>query len=110
MKYVVTLNPDVDFAPADEVREILQNVRTILATRKGTVPLDRDFGLTWDQVDQPSAVVMMQMRSEIVDAIEAYEPRATVVSVDFDENEEQAMDGVLMPRVTISIGKEEEAL
>ena len=46
-QYTVTLSSQVDFAPSDEVREILQNVRTILSTRKGSVPLDRDFGLTW---------------------------------------------------------------
>ena len=109
MNYVVTLDPGVDFAPSDEVREVLQNVRTILTTRRGTVPLDRDFGLTWDQVDSPTSVVMMRLRSEIIDAIEAYEPRATVVSVDFDQNLEAAMDGVLTPRVTISIGDEMEA-
>lgn len=107
MKYVVTLNPNVDFAPSSEVREILQNVRTILSTRKGSVPLDRDFGLTWDQVDRPTAVVMMNIRSEIVDAIEAYEPRASVVSIEFDEDEAGVMDGVLKPRVTIAIGEDE---
>ena len=106
MKYEVTLDPGVDFAPSDEAREVLQNVRTILTTRRGTVPLARDFGLTWDQVDSPTSVVMMRLRSEIIDAIETYEPRATVVSVDFDENLEDAMDGVLTPRVTVSIGDE----
>lgn len=106
MKYEVTLDPGVDFSPSDEAREVLQNVRTILTTRRGTVPLDRDFGLTWDQVDSPTSVVMMRLRSEIIDAIETYEPRATVVSVDFDENTEDAMDGVLTPRVTVSIGDE----
>ncbi len=108
MKYEVTLDPGVDFAPSSEVREILQNVRTILSTRRGSVPLDRDFGLTWEQVDRPTSVVMMNLRSEIIDAIEQYEPRATVVSVDFDENEADAMDGIMKPRVTVSIGEDEE--
>ena len=38
MNFVVSLNSDVDFAPGTEVVEILQNVRTILATHKGSVP------------------------------------------------------------------------
>lgn len=109
MNYVVTLDPHVDFAPSSTVREILQNVRTILATRKGTVPLDRDFGLSWDQIDRPTAVVMMQIRSEIVDAIEQYEPRARVESIEFDEDVEGVMDGRLMPRVTVSIPEEVSA-
>lgn len=35
MNFVVSLDSDVNFAPETEVVEILQNVRTILATRKG---------------------------------------------------------------------------
>ena len=69
-QYTVTLSSQVDFAPSDEVREILQNVRTILSTRKGSVPLDRDFGLTWAHIDKPMPVAKMLMRSEVIDAIE----------------------------------------
>ena len=67
-QYTVTLSSQVDFAPSDEVREILQNVRTILGTRKGSVPLDRDFGLTWAHIDKPLPVAKMLMRSEVIDA------------------------------------------
>ncbi len=95
----------VDFAP-EGVMEILQNVRTIITTRKGSVPLDRDFGLPWDAVDQPLPVAQMLMRSEVIDAIERYEPRAKVTSVDFAEDVEGAMDGVLKPIVTVQIGGE----
>lgn len=35
----------VDFAPATETEEILQNLRTILVTAMGSVPLDRAFGV-----------------------------------------------------------------
>lgn len=86
--------------------EILQNVRTILATRKGSVPLDRDFGISWDNVDQSLPAAKMLMRSEVIDAIERYEPRAKVTSVDFAEDVEGAMDGVLKPIVTVQIGGE----
>ncbi len=106
-QYTVTLSSQVDFAPSDEVREILQNVRTILSTRKGSVPLDRDFGLTWTHIDKPMPVAKMLMRSEVIDAIEEYEPRTTVVSVDFDEDTASAMDGILKPRVVVQIGEEE---
>lgn len=110
MRYTVTLDPDVDFAPSTEVREILQNVRTILSTRKGSVPLDRDFGLTWEHIDKPLPTAQMMIRSEIVDAVETYEPRARVVSIDFDSTETDYIDGILKPRVTVAIGDDEEAL
>ena len=93
---------DVDFAP-EGVMEILQNVKTIITTRKGSVPLDRDFGLPWDAIDQPMPVAQMLMRSEVIDVIERYEPRVRVESVDFLTNTEKAMEGILRPVVTVSI-------
>lgn len=105
--YTVTLSTEVDFAPEGEVREILQNVRTILSTRKGSVPLDRDFGLTWEHIDKPLPVARMLMRSEVIDIIERYEPRAQVESVDFEETPTDEMDGILRPRVVVRIGEED---
>lgn len=105
MNFVVSLDSDVNFAPETEVVEILQNVRTILATRKGSVPLDRDFGLSWQYLDDPTAVAQMQMKSEIIDAIETYEPRAKVKSVEFKSSQTDSLDGILKPVVTVSIGE-----
>lgn len=45
-EYLVNLKQGIDFAPSSEIAEILQNVRTILTTRLGSVPLERDFGLS----------------------------------------------------------------
>ena len=43
------------------------------------------------------------MTAAVIEAIEAYEPRASVESVEFDGDAEDAMDGLLRPRVTVSI-------
>lgn len=103
MAHVVTLDGDVDFAPQSEVEEIIQNVRTILKTHIGTVPLDRDFGISWAYVDQPIPVARALVQEAVIDAITEFEPRADVVSVTFNENLEDTIDGVLKPIVTISI-------
>lgn len=108
MNYVVTLSNVVNFAPQTEVEEILQNVRTIIATRVGTVPLDRGFGIPYDAVDAPISVSRALMQTAIIDAIQAYEPRANVKAVNFDESEADAADGIMRPRVVISIGTDEE--
>ena len=107
MNYTVTLGGEIDFAPANETIEILQNVRTILSTRVGTVPLDRNFGLTWKHIDKPYLVAKALMTVEIIDVIQKYEPRARVESVEFDESPKNAMEGLLKPRVIVSIGDEE---
>ena len=108
MKYTVTLNEAVDFSPANETAEILQNVRTILVTLIGSVPMSRIFGIDWEHIDSPYPVARALMQSSVIEAIESYEPRARVESVTFDETLADSMDGILCPRVIISIGEEEE--
>lgn len=108
MNYSVSLNSVIDFAPSSEVAEILQNIRTILSTRKGTVPLDREFGLSWGHLDKPHSIAKSLMKVEVIDAINKYEPRASVIAVEFDESAEDAMVGLLKPRVIVSIGEEDE--
>lgn len=106
-KYIVSLGSSVDFAPETEAVEILQNVRTILSTRIGTVPLHRDFGISWEHIDKPYPVAKQLMMVEVIEAIEKFEPRAKVESVEFDESTENAMEGLLKPRVIVVIGDEE---
>lgn len=100
MEYTVTLDGAVDFAPASTTAEILQNVRTILNTRLGTVPLARDFGISWEHVDKPLPVAKTLMQGAVIDAITEFEPRARVDAVAFDGD---GMEGILKPTVVISI-------
>lgn len=108
MKYTVTLTDAVEFSPQTETEEILQNVRTLLKTRLGTVPLDRDMGLSWEHIDKPYPIAKAMLGAEVIDVIETYEPRARVDSVDFEETAESVMEGILTPRVIVSIGDDEE--
>lgn len=102
--YTVTDNPRaIVFAPATVADEIVQNVRTILATRRGSVPLDRAFGISWDMLDEPMAVSRMRMMADITDAIRRYEPRATVRGVTFAQTDADAFDGIPRPVVTVGI-------
>ena len=49
---------------------LAQEIRMVLATRKGSVPLDRDFGLSWDHVDRPMGEAMQYMVAEIGQQLE----------------------------------------
>lgn len=86
---------------ATGVAEIVQNVKTILSTVKGTVPLDRAFGIEPDFVDEPTPAARSLIMANVVDAVNEYEPRVAVTGVDF--NTDQAMDGILVPVVQIKI-------
>lgn len=95
---------NVVFSPVNTTQEIIQNVRTIISTRKGTVPLDRNFGLDWGFVDQPLAVSQAMLSAEVIQQVKKYEPRATVIRVGFDPTS-NAADGQLMPVVVIGVNE-----
>lgn len=106
MEYEVSLSEKVNFAPSTVAAEVLQNVRTILDTIVGSVPLERDVGISWDYVGKPMPVAMDSLRVAVNDAITAQEPRAKILSIDFDEPDnsiEFAEQGILKPRVRIYI-------
>ena len=92
----------VDFAPADTLTEVMQNVRTICATTKYSVPLDRRFGLNAVMLDAPTPKAMAALQAEIIMAIRKYEPRARVTQVSFEGD----MDGKLIPKVRVRIDEE----
>lgn len=95
----------LQFGETDPVRSILQNIAVILSTPKGTVPLYREFGLDWTMLDKPAPVARVLMIAEVREAIERWEPRATVTDISFSED--PARQGVLMPVVEVEIVEQE---
>lgn len=109
MEYEVSLTDKVDFAPSTVAKEVLQNVRTILDTVVGTVPLERNIGISWDYVGKPMPVAMDMLRVAVNNAISRQEPRAQILSIKFDQPEnniEFAEQGILKPRVRIYIDEQ----
>lgn len=90
----------INLAPETREEEILQNLSMLLSTPKFTVPLDRDFGLSQRFVDKPLPVAEALFVSEILDAIEKYEPRVEVDGVTFEQGD---TPGMLIPRVEVNI-------
>lgn len=100
---VVARSEEIVFG-ATGLTEIMQNVRIILTTMRGSVPLDRDFGRSGESLDAPLPLAMARESAEIVELVEREEPRVEVVSVRFDEaREAEAAGGVLVPIVRIRI-------
>ncbi len=86
---------------ATGLEEIYQNVRTIITTPKGSVPLDREFGVDQTFLDMPTMAAMTRALPAIVDAVEKYEPRVKVTAVNWIESD--VMDGRMIPQVRIRI-------
>lgn len=86
MSYTINGDPvlNINFAPATVEEEIIQNVKVLLSTAKFTVPLDRGLGLEQRFVDKPINIAQTLVISEVLDAVEQYEPRVKVISVSSD--------------------------
>lgn len=74
---------EVNIMPASELEEIIQNVQMIVSTMRGTVPLDRAFGIDTRWLDEPTNVVQARAVGEITSAVNKQEPRARVQKVFF---------------------------
>ena len=96
----------INLKPQTVTEEVIQNVQTILGTVKGSVPLNRDFGVYIEAVDLPQPMAMMQVKINIIEAIQKYEPRAVIRAIDFDNETTAAADGILKPKITLEINED----
>ena len=104
MGFFVTVDGNIvnKLAPATLVEEVSQNITTILLTPKGTVPLDRAFGTSWQFIDRNTPAAESLIVADILDAIEEYEPRANILNITFDTNE---MTGQIIPRLEVALNE-----
>lgn len=61
----------------------------------------RDFGISMAFLDRPIPVARTLAYAEIKEAVETYEPRATVLGINFEE--QSNAPGLLIPTVEVSI-------
>lgn len=103
MSYMVKAQKETSFSlvPETTVEAVLQNVRVILSTIQGEVPLDRTFGLAGKFLDKPINVAQAILVTEVLEALEAREPRAQLVSASFELDEDNP--GKLIPVVEVKI-------
>lgn len=102
MAYQIKANDlaTIHFAPATRKEEILQNIAVILSSPKFSVPLDRGLGLAQRFLDKPIQAAQPILIAEVLDAIEAYEPRVEVLDVTFALGD---TPGALIPIVEVDI-------
>lgn len=85
----------------NSVASVMQNIMVLLNTWKGSCPLYRDFGLSHELLHKPINVAKVLLTAEIKQAVETYEPRATVLSVSFEVGAGDS--SILMPTVEVEI-------
>jgi phage baseplate assembly protein W len=91
----------INWSPASETEEILQNVRFILGTVGGTVPLARWLGINRTMIDGPVTKQRAALMMGAVRALQRGEDRVTVREVYIDDLD--AANGQFSPRVRIAL-------
>ena len=82
------------------VPEVMQNVRTILTTRRGTVPLDRNFGISFEFLDSPINLTRAKAEQEIFLQLKKYEPRVVLKQIEWKAN---VLSGQIWPTVKVEV-------
>lgn len=89
------------------VDEVIQNVKLILNTPKGSVPLDREFGIDWSIVDKPINRIIPQLKAQVIKQIHKYEPRAKVKKVIIENSKFE--DGKLRIKILLEVKENAES-
>ena len=84
-----------------EIEQIETNLRNLYATKAGTQPMDREFGLDINFVGDPLPVAKSKFTLEVVRKTATYEPRVKVAEVTYEEDGE---NGVLIPSIHLEKG------
>ena len=99
MAIVESLPVEIIFG-LDVIPEVMQNVRTLLTTRRGTVPMDRDFGISQEFLDSPINKTRAKAEQEIFLQMKKYEPRAILKQIVWDAN---VIAGQVWPTVRVEV-------
>lgn len=76
------------------IENIRRNLAMLYATKAGSVPMDRDFGLKCDFVSKPLPVAKSEFEFEVIRKTEIYEPGVQVEKVEYIYDE---VNGMMQP-------------
>lgn len=103
MTYNVNVGGKTDFKliENDLHSSVLQNLAVLFATKKGTVPMYREFGLEMRFVDMPMEAAQTVLLADAIENTKRFEPRAQIVDVKYIADEE--IKGTAKPIVEVRI-------
>ena len=81
-----------------ETEDLYKQLNNLLSTRKGTVPINRDFGLDWNVLSKPLDEAESDFVAELMEQIEAYIPELKASEIAFAVDPE---NGKIVPTITI---------
>lgn len=88
---------EIDESEAEDIRKCLTTLYTV---REGEQPLDRDFGLKQEFLDQPVPIAKNILALEVIEKTQRYEKRVKVDKMDYTTSEE----GQIIPIIHLKRG------
>ncbi len=80
----------------EEIEGIKSRLKLLLSTPKGTVPMDRSYGIDFGAViDKPVSVAQNCYATEVIKAVSRYETSVNVVSVECKPLSESAFQAII---------------
>lgn len=73
--------PDYTLCENSTAASVLQNIALLVATKQGTIPCYREFGLPMRFIGLPEKLASTVAAQEVIDAVERFEPRAKLNAV-----------------------------
>lgn len=80
MIYISSENNKINYAPKNQVEDVIRNVEMILRVYKEEQPLNRDFAFDSDLIDKNINVVENRITTDLLKSLRKYEPRAILRS------------------------------
>ena len=93
---VIKIN-EIEKSEAEDIRRCLT---TLYSVREGEQPLDREFGLKQEFLDQPVSIAKNMLALEVIEKTQRYEKRVKVEKVEYKTSEE----GQLIPIIYLKKG------
>lgn len=96
---VIKIN-EVEEKEAENIRRCLT---TLYSVREGEQPLDREFGIKREFLDQPVPIAKNLLALEVLEKTQRYEKRVKVDKVEYEDTQE----GQLIPVIHLRRGDKE---
>lgn len=93
---------ELTLAPETVTDAKVQELYILICTIKGECPLYRDFGLAGDYLHMPVNAAETAMTLAITEALRRYMPDVELISIRFERNSVEAIQGILNPVLEVS--------
>lgn len=81
-----------------EARRLYRDLWNLYSCRRGSIPINRDFGLDWGILAAPLDDVQGSFTAEVMGQTDKYVPEAMVTAVEYEYDDEH---GAVVPRILV---------